>query len=109
MKKIISFLGICLLLGVMVGCYDDDSKTAQLSLPDITILGDTWDGGGTRVASVGEEFELYCPVDWGTEDSTKFDFEWSYNGEVIANERITKHVFPETGTTYVEFKVIERE
>jgi|GEM_PF-847074 len=108
MKNIISFLGIYLVLGMLVGCYDDESTTAQLPLPKIMILGDEFLEGGTRVANVGEEYELDCKVNWGSEDSTKFDFRWSYNGEVISNERIGKYTFPETGTVYVTFEVIER-
>ncbi|KIO45018.1 hypothetical protein DMB45_13390 [Sanguibacteroides justesenii] len=111
MKKIIYYLGAFLVLwGLFTGCYDDKSKTARIPMPKITILGDEALSGdrSNRIAYVGEECELDCKVNWGTEDSTQYDFKWTYNGEEISQERVCRYTFNESGSTYVTFQVIQK-
>ena len=107
MKNTIYYLGISLLLFLAAGCFEDESKIAQLPLPKITILSDN-DAGIQRVAEAGIEYTLDCKINWGTEDSTQYDYKWIYKNEVISTERFGKYTFNEMGQFPLGFEIVHR-
>ncbi len=107
MRKIYYYIGLFLLLFGVSSCFEDESKMAQLPLPKINILSDK-DTGIQRVAEAGIEYTLDCKIDWGTEDSTQYDYKWIYKNEVISTERFGKYTFNEMGQFPVGFEIIHR-
>lgn len=109
MKKQLYLLGMVFwLLCWNAACYEDNSPTDLLDLPQVYIDIDRSLSGQTWVAYVNEEFELGINLIWNGEDSTAFDYKWTLNNEVISTDRVLHYTFPQTGSFNVAFEVIER-
>jgi hypothetical protein len=112
MKKIVFIIGLIFIIFTHTGCYEDHSTIATISMPNIILKGgDTWSSGlqAEFNAYLNEECNIYCPIDWGDTDSTKFSFSWTLNEKVISTDRSLRYTFTEMGTSYVLFNVMENE
>ncbi|MDR2130873.1 MAG: hypothetical protein LBP56_06890 [Odoribacteraceae bacterium] len=105
-KQIVNTLLAAIVLAT-ASCYKDKSQTELLPLPNITVIPDDFMSRG-RVVYTNEETELFVPVLWNGEDSTRYDYRWTHMGKEISTERTLRHIFTETGATSVSFQVVQR-
>ena len=102
MKNVVYLSFILVASYLLTGCINDDSKTFQIAMPDITIESASF------LAYVGELTEISTPIKWAGTDSTNYDFLWTLNGEKIATDKELKYVFTLAGTSYLTFQMTDR-
>ena len=86
-----------LILIINLGCYKDNSTISSIPMPKILLSEDEWGSGTKRLVYLGEKSNIHCNILWGNEDSTKFDFVWSYNQTVrpISRQKFLIHKSPD--------------
>ncbi len=98
------FTALCL-VGLLSGCYKDDSTSFQIPLADVTIASHE-----NIPFYAGVESSYTPTVEWGDKSQEDFEYKWTLNGrEVISTEFTLKYVFRDMGTPYLTFQMTDKE
>lgn len=98
------FTAVCL-LGLLSGCYKDDSTSFQVPLADVTIASHE-----KIPFSVGVESNYTPTIEWGGTTEADYDYKWTLNGrEVISTELTLKYSFKEIGDAYLTFQMTDKK
>lgn len=98
------FTAICL-IGVLSGCYKDDSTSFSIPLADVTIASHE-----KIPFKIGEMSEYTPTIEWGGTSQEDYDYKWTLNGrEVISTELTLKYMFTTLGQQYLTFQMTDKK
>lgn len=105
MKNILYILALTLFTSYLFSsCIDDDSKSFQFSIPNISIAGDD-----NIQFPVGKISEYQPNIQWVSSDSNNYTFLWTLNGrEELSTEKTLRYTFTETGVVYLTFQMTDK-
>lgn len=98
------FTTICL-IGLLSGCYKDDSTSFQIPLAGVSIASHE-----NMPFFAGVESDYTPTIEWDGTTEADYDYKWTLNGrEVISTELTLKYTFKEMGDAYLTFQMIDKE
>ncbi len=98
------FTAICL-IGILSGCYKDDSTSFSVPLAGVTIASHE-----KMPFFVGIESDYTPTIEWNGTSPEDYEYKWTLNGrEIISTDLTLKYTFKEMGDVFLTFQMTDKE